>query len=159
RPCRGQSGRRQRGQRPTADDRASTEHRERTPRELSRGRLNCRVSLSSRRSPGNVRESQDRRSVRTAATQPRLSQRHTAGRQEATQPGPRRQVATCALVYSEPRASADPEAGATYGTVRGMTYEPRPADKFTFGLWTVGNRGRDPFGDFVRPPLDPVVAV
>ena len=36
---------------------------------------------------------------------------------------------------------------------------PTPADKFTFGLWTVGNRGRDPFGDFVRPPLDPVLAV
>jgi xylose isomerase len=36
---------------------------------------------------------------------------------------------------------------------------PQPSDKFTFGLWTVGNRGRDPFGEFVRPPLDPVVAV
>src|SRR5262249_54506952 len=32
-------------------------------------------------------------------------------------------------------------------------------DKFTFGLWTVGNRGRDPFGEFVRPALDPVHAV
>src|SRR5580765_7207860 len=40
-----------------------------------------------------------------------------------------------------------------------MSYEPTTADKFTFGLWTVGNRGRDPFGEFVRPPLDPVVAV
>ena len=40
-----------------------------------------------------------------------------------------------------------------------MTFEPSPADKFTFGLWTVGNRGRDPFGEFVRPPLDPVKAV
>ena len=40
-----------------------------------------------------------------------------------------------------------------------MTFEPTPADKFTFGLWTVGNRGRDPFGEFVRPPLDPVKAV
>jgi xylose isomerase len=39
------------------------------------------------------------------------------------------------------------------------TFQPTPADKFTFGLWTVGNRGRDPFGEFVRPPLDPVVAV
>ncbi len=36
---------------------------------------------------------------------------------------------------------------------------PKPSDKFTFGLWTVGNRGRDPFGDFVRPAVDPVVAV
>ena len=39
------------------------------------------------------------------------------------------------------------------------TFQPKPADKFTFGLWTVGNRGRDPFGEFVRPPLDPVTAV
>ena len=40
-----------------------------------------------------------------------------------------------------------------------MTLQPTPADKFTFGLWTVGNRGRDPFGDFVRPALDPCDAV
>ena len=40
-----------------------------------------------------------------------------------------------------------------------MTLQPTPADKFTFGLWTVGNRGRDPFGDFVRPPLDPCESV
>jgi xylose isomerase len=34
-------------------------------------------------------------------------------------------------------------------------YQPRPEDKFSFGLWTVGNRGRDPFGDFVRPVMAP----
>jgi xylose isomerase len=34
-------------------------------------------------------------------------------------------------------------------------YTPRPEDKFTFGLWTVGNRGRDPFGDAVRPSIPP----
>ena len=38
-------------------------------------------------------------------------------------------------------------------------YEPTPEDRFTFGLWTVGNRGRDPFGFEVRPTLDPVEAV
>jgi xylose isomerase len=38
-------------------------------------------------------------------------------------------------------------------------FKPRPEHKFTFGLWTVGNRGRDPFGDAVRPTLDPVDAV
>ena len=32
-------------------------------------------------------------------------------------------------------------------------------DKFTFGLWTVGWPGRDPFGDASRPPLDPVESV
>jgi len=40
-----------------------------------------------------------------------------------------------------------------------MMLTPTPQDKFTFGLWTVGNRGRDPFGEFVRPALDPVRAV
>ena len=39
------------------------------------------------------------------------------------------------------------------------TYDPKPEDKFSFGLWTVGNRGRDPFGDFVRPVLSPVEIV
>jgi xylose isomerase len=38
-------------------------------------------------------------------------------------------------------------------------YTPRPEHKFSFGLWTVGNRGRDPFGDVVRPPLPPNDAV
>src|SRR5213593_2348116 len=38
-------------------------------------------------------------------------------------------------------------------------YSPRPEHKFTFGLWTVGNRGRDPFGEAVRPTLPPVDAV
>lgn len=38
-------------------------------------------------------------------------------------------------------------------------FTPRPEHKFTFGLWTVGNRGRDPFGDAVRPTLRPVEAV
>ncbi|MGA5823650.1 xylose isomerase [Kitasatospora sp. NPDC094028] len=36
---------------------------------------------------------------------------------------------------------------------------PTPADKFTFGLWTVGWQGRDPFGDATRPALDPVETV
>jgi xylose isomerase len=39
------------------------------------------------------------------------------------------------------------------------TLTPKTSDKFTFGLWTVGNRGRDPFGEFVRPALDPTVSV
>ena len=36
---------------------------------------------------------------------------------------------------------------------------PEPSDHFTFGLWTVGNTGRDPFGHEVRPALDPVESV
>src|SRR6478609_2807971 len=33
---------------------------------------------------------------------------------------------------------------------------PSPSDKFSFGLWTVGYQGRDPFGEPTRAPLDPV---
>ena len=38
-------------------------------------------------------------------------------------------------------------------------FSPRPEHKFSFGLWTVCNRGRDPFGDVVRPVLSPLDAV
>ena len=38
-------------------------------------------------------------------------------------------------------------------------YTPTPADKFTFGLWTVANAGRDPFGDATRTPVKPCDAV
>ena len=41
----------------------------------------------------------------------------------------------------------------------GKQYTPKPEDKFTFGLWTVGNRGRDPFGDATRPTVTPVTIV
>jgi xylose isomerase len=34
-------------------------------------------------------------------------------------------------------------------------FTPKPEHHFTFGLWTVGNPGRDPFGDPVRPPISP----
>jgi xylose isomerase len=34
-----------------------------------------------------------------------------------------------------------------------------PAHRFTFGLWTVGNPGRDPFGEPTRAPIDPVDSV
>ena len=36
---------------------------------------------------------------------------------------------------------------------------PTPADKFTFGLWTIGYNGTDPFGGPTRHPLDVVHAV
>jgi xylose isomerase len=35
------------------------------------------------------------------------------------------------------------------------SYTPKPEDKFTFGLWTVGSIGRDPFGGPVRDPKSP----
>ena len=41
----------------------------------------------------------------------------------------------------------------------GTSYQPKPEHKFTFGLWTVGNRGRDPFGDATRSSLSPIKIV
>jgi xylose isomerase len=38
-------------------------------------------------------------------------------------------------------------------------YQPTKEHKFTFGLWTVGNRGRDPFGDATRATLSPITMV
>ncbi|HEX5323975.1 MAG TPA: xylose isomerase [Capsulimonadaceae bacterium] len=38
-------------------------------------------------------------------------------------------------------------------------YTPKKSDKFTFGLWTFGNPGRDPFGDVVRKPPTPIEGV
>ncbi|MCO7221211.1 xylose isomerase [Klenkia sp. PcliD-1-E] len=40
-----------------------------------------------------------------------------------------------------------------------MTRTPTPADRFSFGLWTVGWQGVDVFGGAVREPMDPVEAV
>jgi xylose isomerase len=40
-----------------------------------------------------------------------------------------------------------------------MPLTPTPEDKFSFGLWTIGYNGADPFGGPTRPPLDVVDAV
>lgn len=40
-----------------------------------------------------------------------------------------------------------------------MAYEAKKSDKFTFGLWTLGNPGRDPFGEQVRKGFTPVEMV
>jgi len=39
------------------------------------------------------------------------------------------------------------------------TFLPKPEHKFTFGLWTVGSIGRDPFGSAVRDPKTPAELV
>src|SRR5881394_4498055 len=50
-------------------------------------------------------------------------------------------------------------------SIAGMTrggkdaYQPRPEHHFTFGLWTVGNPGRDPFGEPVRARMEPAYIV
>jgi xylose isomerase len=40
-----------------------------------------------------------------------------------------------------------------------IAFTPKPEHKFSFGLWTVGNTGRDPFGEPVRQPCSPVELV
>ncbi|UCR87892.1 xylose isomerase [Mycetocola spongiae] len=40
-----------------------------------------------------------------------------------------------------------------------MAMKPTKADKFSFGLWTIGYNGADPFGGPTRPDLDVVEAV
>ncbi|MGF3057195.1 xylose isomerase [Microbacterium sp. YY-01] len=40
-----------------------------------------------------------------------------------------------------------------------MTLTPTPTDRFSFGLWTIGYNGTDPFGGPTRPALDVVHAV
>ncbi|MDJ0323940.1 xylose isomerase [Cryobacterium sp. PH31-AA6] len=40
-----------------------------------------------------------------------------------------------------------------------MAITPTREDKFSFGLWTIGYNGADPFGGPTRPPLDVVDAV
>jgi xylose isomerase len=40
-----------------------------------------------------------------------------------------------------------------------MTRQPTQDDKFSFGLWTVGWTGADPFGSATRPVLDPQEAL
>ena len=40
-----------------------------------------------------------------------------------------------------------------------MTYAPAPEDRFSFGLWTVGHPGFDPFGEPTREVLSPVQLV
>ena len=44
-------------------------------------------------------------------------------------------------------------------SIRNGEYEPGPEHKFSFGLWTLGNRGRDTFGDAVRPTMPPTEIV
>src|SRR5262245_56531032 len=51
------------------------------------------------------------------------------------------------------------DALLTRSTIDEADLVPKPADKFSFGLWTVGNMGRDPFGEPTRPKQDPVHAV
>jgi xylose isomerase len=40
-----------------------------------------------------------------------------------------------------------------------VTRTPQKSDKFTFGLWTVGNIGRDPFGEPTRAALEPTYSL
>jgi xylose isomerase len=56
-----------------------------------------------------------------------------------------------------PRVAA--KRGIRTGDMIAPMFEPTREDRFTFGLWTVGNPGRDPFGEPTRPVMKPVDAV
>src|SRR5699024_2231403 len=56
-------------------------------------------------------------------------------------------------------ASNHKAVGRSPGATPMSDYRPVPADKFTFGLWTVGWRGVNTFGEPIRPELDSVEAV
>src|SRR5471032_2244704 len=61
-----------------------------------------------------------------------------------------------------PNSATPKPSGSKLSDVKGggpMAPTPTPADKFTFGLWTVGWQARDTFGDATRSHLDPVEAV
>src|SRR5262249_42173813 len=45
------------------------------------------------------------------------------------------------------------------GRVTMDRFTPQKSDQFTFGLWTFGNPGRDPFGEPVRERISPVRGV
>jgi len=47
----------------------------------------------------------------------------------------------------------------TSTTLTPTTLTPSKADRFSFGLWTIGWQARDQFGDASRAPLDPIEAV
>src|SRR5947209_16460981 len=52
-----------------------------------------------------------------------------------------------------------PEMSTETSTGAAGVSTPRQAHRFTFGLWTVGNPGRDPFGEPTRARLDPADSV
>ena len=75
-------------------------------------------------------------------------------------------VGAATTVARRHRRRPDPRPAPRFGAgrltrrhCRDRHLHPRPEHHFTFGLWTVGNPGRDPFGHEVRPPLDPVESV
>jgi xylose isomerase len=60
------------------------------------------------------------------------------------------------------RRSSTVRSAARTGTRRsasGDALTPRPEHRFTFGLWTVGNPGQDPFGRPTRPRWSPAEIV
>src|SRR5215469_11966205 len=59
-------------------------------------------------------------------------------------------LAAAKSFFSERPIAMTPAPAGSDGTAR---FVPVPADKFSFGIWTVGWRGVDVFGSAVRPPM------
>src|SRR3954453_12849584 len=65
-----------------------------------------------------------------------------------------------ALLSRPIRRILQKEAAMTKTAPDASAAEPgSPGHRFTFGLWTVGNPGRDPFGGPTRAEVDPVDSV
>ena len=102
-------------------------------RAADRARHQAQVALAERRLPDTVR------GHRVTARGPRVARASGRGH-PLTIPRPRR--------YVSPNNKFD--EGVT------MTRQPTPQDKFSFGLWTVGWTGTDPFGGADPPRARPV---
>ncbi len=64
------------------------------------------------------------------------------------------------MTRRRPARSSRPASRASRASrVSRDAFDPTPADRFSFGLWTVGNPGRDPFGLPTRPVQDPCALV
>lgn len=72
-----------------------------------------------------------------------------------------RLLAQSVLLMPGSTACAVGSLGTRYALrmARSDLYSPTAADRFTFGLWTVGNTGRDPFGEPTRPRWSPAEIV
>src|SRR5215213_1914232 len=112
-------------------------------------------------SPSRARSSPSR--VARARPRPRLPSGRCASPPETTKGG----IYSPVLVASDEGRTQDPSlplgmtsfASSTQEIQMTDAYAPRPEHHFTFGLWTVGNTGRDPFGDPVRPAMSPAYIV
>src|SRR6185436_6886284 len=138
RAARGAAGRRRRGHRPAHGRRR---HRH--------GLLARRPALF-RSAPLRARHA---RADQPPRDQPRrgLHRGHGLHRGRPAADAAAQRAAAARAAAREPLQDRDQEVGVSPVS----DLDPTPADRFSFGLWTVGNTGRDMWGDATRPVADP----